>query len=248
MMRQALNALVSSLSLRASKKISLRVLLFSLYWIHLMPDSRMIRTVSRSEVLTSTEGVTKQMRASKWGAAVFPCLHRLQRINHLLDKVRTEITLYKIRVTQDFLVKRNGCANPLDNKHVQGHFHFCNSIFSVLRTHHQFCDHGVIMRRNYPSGKCGCVDSDTRPSGRQEKRQLAGRRNKLVGIFRVYPAFHGMSHKFDLALLVSQRKAGGYFDLFLYYIYSGKFLRHRVLHLDPGIHFHEIYILLLIDN
>src|SRR5271157_5718723 len=113
---------------------------------------------------------------------------------------------------------------------------------------HQFCDHRVIVRRNYPASICCSIDSYTGTTGRQEKCQLARRRDKLFRVFRVYPAFYRMPCKLDLALFIQERESGGYLDLFLYNINTGKFFSNRVLHLYPGIHFHEIYILFLVND
>ncbi len=79
-------------------------------------------------------------------------------------------------------------------------------------------------------------DADT-PGGRPEI---------IVGVFRVDPAFDGMS----LGLVVKAADAipRSYFYLFFYQIEVDHFFRYAMFHLDTGVHFHEKEVAVFVDQ
>ena len=78
-------------------------------------------------------------------------------------------------------------------------------------------------------------------------RDGAGRRRELPeGVFRVNPAFDGMPvHR---SRTIGDRLTHGHKDLKLYQVAVGNFFRHRVLHLYPRIHLHEVELSILIEE
>ena len=80
-------------------------------------------------------------------------------------------------------------------------------------------------------------------------RDAAGRRYEVpIRIFRVDPAFEGVSDKRDITLRIAQWLPGGNANLLLYQVEPGDHFGDRVFHLDAGVHLHEIEIELLVDE
>ena len=76
---------------------------------------------------------------------------------------------------------------------------------------------------------------------------LSRTRHKIFRrIFGVDPAFDGVSGEMDVILCHRQPLASRDLDLFFDQIQPCHHLRNRVLHLDPGVHFHKIEIFIFI--
>ena len=77
---------------------------------------------------------------------------------------------------------------------------------------------------------------------------LSWRGSKRDGILGVDPALDGVAVKFDFLLCHLQTAAGGYADLFENQIDVGNHFRHRMLHLNPRIHFDEVEFPILVQE
>src|SRR5262245_37593895 len=70
-------------------------------------------------------------------------------------------------------------------------------------------------------------------------------RHRILGIDA---AFHNVSSEFDVLLAVRQLPAGSNQNLITNDIDPRNALRHRMLHLDASVHFHEVELLVLINK
>ena len=99
-------------------------------------------------------------------------------------------------------------------------------------------DHRVVERRHFAAGFDAAIDADI---GRQlQRHDRAGRRQKAVlGILGIDARFDGVTVEANLVLRQRQLFAGGDAELPLDQIEAGDRLGHRMLDLQPGIHFDE---------
>src|SRR6056297_974000 len=92
-----------------------------------------------------------------------------------------------------------------------------------------------------------CVDPCAMPPGDIECSCYASRRTEIVsGILSVDSAFNRVP-----SYLEGRRInffTGSYSDLFFYKIYIRYFFGYRVLNLNPGIHFHEIEVVIIVHQ
>ena len=70
----------------------------------------------------------------------------------------------------------------------------------------------------------------------------------MPGILGVDAAFDGVAANLHVALVDAQLLPGGHFYLQLHDVSAGDHLRHRVLHLDAGVHLHEIKVTVAIHQ
>ena len=97
----------------------------------------------------------------------------------------------------------------------------------------------VVRRYRVPTVDVG-VESHTGAARRMERLDLArGRLEVARGVFRVDPHLDDVPAEWR-NLEHRQRLARGNADLFLHEIDAGEHLGHWVLHLDAGVHLHEV--------
>ena len=70
----------------------------------------------------------------------------------------------------------------------------------------------------------------------------------LIRVFGIDPALNGMAGDLDILLGHRQRLPRRDPDLLLNKVQIRHCLGHRMLHLDPGIHFHEIKFFIFIQK
>ncbi len=97
------------------------------------------------------------------------------------------------------------------------------------------------------------VDAGIHPNSRSRwqpyGRNCAGGREEIVvRIFSVYPAFNRPSAHLDIFLFVPEFSASCYSKLLLNNIKTRDQLSNWMLYLDPGVHFQELKILVLINQ
>src|SRR6476469_5042033 len=61
-----------------------------------------------------------------------------------------------------------------------------------------------------------------------------------IGVFSVDATFDGMTSQSTTVTQEAHRLARRHPDLFLDYVEAGHHLGHRMLHLNPGVHLHEV--------
>ena len=97
------------------------------------------------------------------------------------------------------------------------------------------------MDRDLVTGADAAVDPDPRPHRRHQMGQPAGRRQEVaIGILGIEPDFDRMAVDGQLVLGQRQRPAIGHLQLPLDQILAGDRLGHRMLHLQPRVHLHEV--------
>ena len=85
------------------------------------------------------------------------------------------------------------------------------------------------------------VDTDTRTARWQPAGDAPRCWSEIVGgVFGVDPAFDRMAGEVDLLLLNADGLSTGNAQLLGDQVDPGHHLRHRMLHLDAGVHLHEI--------
>ena len=93
------------------------------------------------------------------------------------------------------------------------------------------------------------VDADTAAAGGVEEIDLARAGGEIVvGILRVDAAFDRVTARLAVDDVIGKRFARGDADLLLDEVATAHFLGDGMLHLDPGVHLHEVEILLVVDE
>ena len=124
----------------------------------------------------------------------------------------------------------------------------CASIASraSLGVRDELGDHRIVVERNLAAlGDAGVVAHGDAVmlalGGRAIAHQPADRRREIaIRILRVDAAFHRPAVKLDVALLERELLAGGDADHLLDQIDAGDELGHRMLDLQPRVHFQEV--------
>src|SRR5208283_628463 len=220
-----------------------------------MPDSKRDKTLfSRSSLPVMKHSLSRHPIRSCLFVFDFLCEYRplstssVCLITHHFHKTCSEIPLYKIWMAEDFLMKGYGRLNPFNYKFIQCPLHSRNRLFPSLSTNYQFRNHGVIMRWHLPSCECCTVNPYPRPPRRQKKGNPAGRRDETLWVLRIYSAFYHVSRWFELILSIGQWNPRC--DLYLLFddIHTHQLFSDRVFHLNSRIYFHEVHLLVLIND
>ena len=110
-------------------------------------------------------------------------------------------------------------------------------------------DHRIIVRAYRASGINCALDAYPVAARKMNKRYIPGTRSEASrGVFRIDPAFNGMPVQMNVTLLVPEGQACGDPDLFPDQVHACHLLCHRMLHLNPRIHFDEIKMIFPVKN
>ena len=105
------------------------------------------------------------------------------------------------------------------------------------------------MQRNFKSGISRTIQTQVTSFGSLTNRNHAGRRHKVIfRILRINTAFNSSSAKLYIILFIRQRIARSHGYHITYQIDTGAFFRHRMFHLQAGIHFQKIKILVRVPH
>ena len=84
---------------------------------------------------------------------------------------------------------------------------------------------------------------------RNKEIDLSGRGGKVVeGIFSIDTAFDGMTPDNNVFLTQFQRLARGDPDLLFDQVNAGNSFGNRMLHLNTGVHFHEVKFIVIVEQ
>ena len=115
------------------------------------------------------------------------------------------------------------------------------SFIPVMSPDDKFSDQTVVVRRDEISAERMGIHTDIRTAGGNELLNFSGAGSEIAfRIFGIDTAFDSVSAELDIFLPDIQFAAGGDPDLFFDQIDAGDHFGNRMLHLDTGIHFHEI--------
>src|SRR4029434_2799606 len=95
---------------------------------------------------------------------------------------------------------------------------------------------------------CRGIDSHTKAAWRMPRPNLSGTGSEGDGIFRVDAALHGVSPELNILLLIRQPGPCSNQNLITHDINARDSLSDRMFHLNARIHFHEVELLVLVDQ
>ena len=105
------------------------------------------------------------------------------------------------------------------------------------------------MQRNLESGISGTVKTHVTPFGSFANRNHTGRRHKVIlRVFRIDTTFDSRSAELDIILFVRQRISGGNSYHIAHQVNPRALFRHRMFHLQAGIHFQEVEVLVFVHH
>src|SRR6056297_517801 len=111
----------------------------------------------------------------------------------------------------------------------------------VLARYDELGDHRVVVDADRVADVDTAVDADPLAGRPVQRRDDSGvRQETRVGIFGVDPGLHGVSGTADFVLRPGQGLAGGHPELPFDQVQPGHALGHRMLDLQPGVHFEKV--------
>ena len=121
-----------------------------------------------------------------------------------------------------------------------------NGLFARVAIRNDLADQRIIVGRHGIARIGVGIDAYAGAAGHVQRGDLPRRWREFVRIFSVDTAFNGMAPQVNIPLFVAQLLTGGNEDLFLYQIQSGYHFRHRMLHLQAGVHLQEVEVQLFV--
>jgi hypothetical protein len=128
---------------------------------------------------------------------------------------------------------------------VQSPLQSIGGLAARLAPGNDLAQHGIVEGRDL----IACIDADVEPQagsgiGPVQVRDPADARQiSMVRILGVQARLHGSAVPDDVALRLGQTRTLGYAQLPFHEVDTRNELRNGVLHLQPGVHFHEIKLL-----
>ena len=166
-----------------------------------------------------------------------------------IDKGSIVLSFQESRILQHTLMERNRSLDTQNLIFAQRTGHVRNSRITITSPTTELCNHRIIMQRNLKSRISRTVQTDITSFGSFTNGYHPGRRHEVIlGIFGINATFNGSSPELDIFLPVRQTVAGSYQYHVAYQIDPGTLFRHRMFHLQAGIHFQKIKILVFIHH
>ena len=170
-------------------------------------------------------------------------------MEHFFDKTGVVMAALEIGIFHDFQLERDGGFNAADDEFAEGPLHAQDGVLAVGTDGDELADHRIVVRRNGISGIDVGIDSHAASAGSVIKIDFTwGRLEIIGGILGIDAAFDGVGTGYGVDDVLGEVFPGGDEDLFLDEIATINFLGNGVLHLDAGVHFHEIKVALVIDE
>jgi len=113
----------------------------------------------------------------------------------------------------------------------------------------ELAEERIVVEGDVESLLDAAVPADSGSGGQiQPPHRAGGGEEALEGILRGDAAFDGVALEGHLVLAEGERLAGGHPELPLDQVHPRDQLRHRMLHLDAGIHLHEVEFAVLVEE
>ena len=165
------------------------------------------------------------------------------------DKVRVEIAAHEGRVAQ-YVGSEAQCGfDASDAKLLDGAQHAGNGFGAVGPEGDQLGNHRVVINRDVHALFKAVVDAHAgalRPHVGGQRTDVG--QEVVLRVFGVHAHFDGVAGDGELILGEGQRLALGHADLFLHQVKPRDLLRHGVFHLEAGIHFQEVEVVLVVEQ
>src|SRR5690606_4225237 len=168
--------------------------------------------------------------------------------HQFLEVVDGEVYLFKATIAYQFSMQRLIGLDAFHQHFVQRVLHAPAGDFPVITPGDQLGHQGVVVRRYRVAAVQMGVDTDAVAARSVEVLDLAGAGHERLRVFSVDPALDGVAGNMNLVLAVLQRQAAGNSQLFTHDVHAGDHLGNRMLHLNPGVHFDEIELAVLIQE
>ena len=162
-------------------------------------------------------------------------------------KARIVLTAHEAMRIHHGLVEGDVGAHAHDAIFLQCAAHAQDGLGARFAPDDQLGDHRVVIRRDLETGIYARVHADARTGGQQAVRDAPGGWQEIIiRIFGVDAAFDGMTVEFDIFLFVAQLPSARDADLLRHNVHACDHLGDGMLHLQAGVHFKEIKILVFV--
>ena len=142
-------------------------------------------------------------------------------------------------MVHDQPVQGGGGLDALHHQGVQGPAHAGQGFGAVAAVGDELGHHGIVEGGDHRVLVHGGVQADAGAAGKVQGGDAARGGGEAERVLGVDPALDGTAAQEHVLLGIGELAAGGDADLFLDDVHPAHHLGDRVLHLDPGVHFHE---------
>ena len=126
-----------------------------------------------------------------------------------------------------------------------------DGVIAVTTVHNNFGNHRVVIRRNNAALANTVINAYTGVQGfggLPPQHGASLRCEARIRIFHIQAGLDGVAGERDVSLSGRQGLAGRHAQLPFHQVEAGDHLRHRVLHLQAGVHLQEVVVELVIHN
>src|SRR5579864_9271747 len=215
------------------------------------PRLRAKRAIKRDCIESDAVGprCSRTRRVAPRGQTRRPPLHFAVLSQEPFDKPRVELPRSKIGIRQNLPMQRNRRIHAFDDKHLQRPCHTRAGLVPILGTHNQLRDQRIVIRWNHSLGVGRGIHAYAGSSRRMKRGNLPGRRRELLGVLRVDAALDRVTavHDWPVQHILHLRASRNH-DLALHQVDIGNHLRHRMLHLNAGVHLNKVELAVLIHQ
>jgi len=153
------------------------------------------------------------------------------------------LAILKVAGGQDFALQGDGGLDAFDDEFAEGTAHAADGDLAGGTGDDELGDHRIVIRRHFIPGIYVAVHADAAATGGVPKIDLAGAGGEIaIRVFGVDAALDGVTASSGIEHVLAQRQTSGDADLLLDEVAAIDFFRDRMLHLDAGVHLHEVEV------
>lgn len=161
----------------------------------------------------------------------------------VLDPGDVVLAVVEVAGGEDFALQRDGGLDAFDNEFTEGAAHAPDGDVAGGSGDDQLGDHGVIVGRDFIARVHVGIDAYATATGGVPQVDLARAGGEVAGrVLGVDAALNGVAAGDGVDDVLAQRQAGGDADLLFDEVAAIDFFGDGVLHLDAGIHLHEVEV------
>src|SRR5215218_9795300 len=172
----------------------------------------------------------------------------LHQVRFALEELRVHVAALEARVLHDPREEGDRRRRPLDDERLERQAHLRERFLSVTSLTDDLGNHRVVVWRH----GIARVDVSVQPNAVAARRMegddpARGRLEVAVGIFRVHATLDHVAAQ-RRQLLHAERESGRDANLLLHEVHAGEHLRDGMLHLNAGVHLHEVKRPVLVEQ
>src|SRR5687768_13950423 len=172
----------------------------------------------------------------------------LHQVGLALEELGVHVTALESRILHHAREKRDRRRRPFDDERLEREAHLRQRFFPVASLTDDLGDHRIVVGRHGVAGVDVRIEAHAISSRRMERHDAPGRWLEVaIRVFRIDAALDHVSAK-RRKFVYAERMSRGDADLLLHEVDAGEHLGDGVLHLDAGVHLHEVERSVLVEQ